>query len=125
MVPDALRACGERVESMTDHFADDTPDNVWLAEVGKRGWIILTKDRAIGRNIVEIVQLLRSGTHAFILTSGNQTGAEMVRAFTTALPTIKKIAAKFQPPFVGTITASGHVRVLMTHTQLIERASDP
>lgn len=48
-VPDALRAAGYRVESLATHFAADTPDEEWLREVGKKGWVVLTKDRRIQR----------------------------------------------------------------------------
>jgi len=42
-----LRSGGLSVERRADHFAPDTPDEVWLAEIGKRGWIALTHDRRI------------------------------------------------------------------------------
>jgi hypothetical protein len=31
------------VEIHDDHFPSDAKDEVWLAEVGIRGWIVLTK----------------------------------------------------------------------------------
>ena len=42
-----LKAGGLTVERHGDHFAPDTPDEAWLAEVGRRGWIVLTHDRRI------------------------------------------------------------------------------
>jgi hypothetical protein len=42
-----LAAEGLRVELHDDHFPQGTPDVVWLTEVGKRGWIVLTKDTRI------------------------------------------------------------------------------
>jgi hypothetical protein len=108
---------------MTDHFDQDTPDEVWIPNVGKRGWVIFSKDKAIRRNNIEIVQLLRSGTHSFILTSGNHTGPQMAEAFTTALPEIKNMIGKFRPPFVATVSPFGAVKVYMTYDQLIDRAS--
>ena len=125
IVPEAIRALGEEVALKTDHFDEDTPDEVWIPDVGKRGWIILSKDKNIRRNQIEIVQLLQSGTHSFVLTSGNQKGDQMAAAFVTAMPTIKDMIKKFRPPFVGTVTASGDVRVLMTHDALIDRVSNP
>jgi hypothetical protein len=47
IVPEALRAAGERVEIMEDHFAKNADDTVWVPDVGKRGWIILSGDRKI------------------------------------------------------------------------------
>jgi hypothetical protein len=42
-----LRSAGLLVEQHADHFASDAPDEVWLAEVGRRGWIALTHDQRI------------------------------------------------------------------------------
>jgi hypothetical protein len=45
VIPDALRAAGVQVELHDDHFPQDAQDQIWLAEAGKRGWIVLTKDK--------------------------------------------------------------------------------
>jgi hypothetical protein len=47
---DALRALGDRVEVHDDHFPKDATDEVWLADVGAKGWVILSKDDRIRRN---------------------------------------------------------------------------
>ncbi len=104
---------------MEDHFEKDTEDTVWVPEVGKRRWIILTKDKALRNNSLELVALLKSDTHSFILTSADQTGPQMAQAFVTALPQIDALVGKFQPPFVGTVSPAGAVNVFFTHDQLI------
>lgn len=43
-MPDALQSAGVRVERHRDHFSPDCEDSEWLAEVGRRGWVVLTKD---------------------------------------------------------------------------------
>jgi hypothetical protein len=58
-----LRAVGERVELKTDHFGQDTEDSEWLAKVGSWGWIVLSKDKHLKHNHIEIVALLKSGTY--------------------------------------------------------------
>ena len=40
--PEILRSNGLTVERHADHFASDTPDEVWLATIGERRWIGLT-----------------------------------------------------------------------------------
>ena len=42
-----LKSAGLRVERHADHFRHDTPDEKWLAEVGRRGWTALTHDGRI------------------------------------------------------------------------------
>jgi hypothetical protein len=48
VVPAALREQGlADVEIHDDHFAPDAPDPDILAEIGRRGWLFVTKDRRI------------------------------------------------------------------------------
>lgn len=123
IVRSALVALGARVELKEDHFFDDEDDTVWVPSVGQRGWIILTRDSRLRHNHLELIALMKAGTHSFILTSAEQTGPDMARAVTVAHPTMLALIAKFRPPFVGTITASGAVNVHFTHDQLIELIS--
>ncbi|SRR5213594_2610323 len=46
-VAEALRGAGANVEVHDDHFPQDATDETWLTEVGKKDWIVLTKDRRI------------------------------------------------------------------------------
>jgi hypothetical protein len=123
-VASALRAEGLHVEIQEDHFPQDTPDHVWVPEVGRRGWVILSKDSALRHNHIELVALLRSNTHSFILTSANQTGAAMGAAFVAAIPQMRRIIAKFQPPCVSAVTPSGVVNVYMPHDKLISQIAE-
>jgi len=84
----------------------------------------LSKDKHLRHNHIEIIELLRSGTHSFILTSGNFTGAEMAAAFVTALPDMKRMIAKFDPPFVATVTKAGAVKVHWTFDDLMGRVAE-
>ena len=44
MVADALRKAGESTTAHDEAFGQDTTDLEWLADVGRRGWVVLTKD---------------------------------------------------------------------------------
>ena len=111
-VPRALREAGARVELLVDHFERGAPDESWLAEAGRRGWIVLTKDKRIRRNAVERRALEESGVAAFVLTSGDMTGTEMGSAFVKALDRMIRLHRNHSPPFVGTVDRSGRVRML-------------
>ena len=52
-VADALHKTGAKVEVHDDHFPVGALDVEWLPIVGERGWLILTKDGAIGRRLLE------------------------------------------------------------------------
>lgn len=106
---EALRNAGATVELHRDHFADDAPDVEWLDVVGRRGWIVLTKDDAIRRNPLERRALLAANVRAFILTSQNMSGPEMAQLIANLLPRVARIARTTSPPFIALITRSAVV----------------
>jgi hypothetical protein len=63
----------------------------WLSDIGKKGWVVLTKDSQIRYRAPERQSLLNAGVAAFVLTSGNLTGDEMKQVFITAMPRIRKL----------------------------------
>jgi hypothetical protein len=76
---------------------------------------------ALRHNVIELAALLKSGTHSFLLTRQDLTGEEMGRAFVTALPQIKQIIAREQPPCICTVSPTGRVRLLVKHAGIIAR----
>jgi hypothetical protein len=81
----------------------------WLTEVGRRGWVVLTKDDAIRRNPLERRALLASNLRAFILTSQNMSGPDMAELVVRLRPRIETLARSRQPPFIALVTRSGVV----------------
>jgi uncharacterized protein with PIN domain len=75
MVAEALRAAGAKVEVHDDHFAQDAQDEVWLTEVGSKGWVVLTKDQRIRFRVIEREALKAAGVRAFVLTAGDISAA--------------------------------------------------
>ena len=67
VVPMGLRKAGLEVEVHDDHFAQNTPDQEWLPEIGKRRWVLLTKDMRIQTNAIERRTLLDNKVAAFML----------------------------------------------------------
>jgi hypothetical protein len=105
-VAEALKKMGATVEIHHDHFADDAPDLEWLAEVGRRGWVVLTKDDAIRRNPLERQALIAADVRAFILTSQNMSGPDMAELMTRLFSRIEKLARATPPPFIALVTRS-------------------
>ena len=66
-----LRAAGFQVEEHSAHFANDAPDAEWLAKAGRRGWVVLTKDKAVRRNVLELAAILAGDVACFSLGHGN------------------------------------------------------
>lgn len=112
VVADALRALRVKVEVHRDHFPPGTPDEHWLTEVGRRGWIVFSKDRRIKQRRLERRALSDAGVQAFLLTAADLSGADMASAFVVAWPRIAKVIAAGTKPLIATVSARGAVRIL-------------
>ena len=97
-----LKAAGLTVERHADHFADDAADEVWLAEVGKRGWIALTHDRRIRYKPNERDAVMRHGV-ALLVIVGNAPFAELAHAFVATIPRVEQFLAGHKPPFIAKV----------------------
>jgi len=106
-VAEALRAQGVTVEVHDDHFAADEPDVRWLAEIGLRRWVVLTRDYRLRFRPHELAALRSAKVRAFIARAGNLSGPDLAKLFVDSLPKITQYANDHQPPFIFRITASG------------------
>jgi uncharacterized protein with PIN domain len=61
IVAEALRKAGVH----DDHFKQDVTDTTWLTIVGKRKWVVLTKDRRIRFRAIERQALINAGALSF------------------------------------------------------------
>lgn len=109
----ALRDAGATVERARQHFTPGTPDEVWLAAVGKRGWIVFTRDKRIRFRALERESLIDARVRAFVFIGGNVTSADTAAALAKAFPKVVKIAASERPPFIYNIGRSGNVTKVM------------
>ena len=73
IVSRALTEAGIAHEIHLTHFEIGALDVEWLPEVGRRGWIVITKDKRISRNTLEVEALRNAGVGAFIFSSDNLT----------------------------------------------------
>ena len=108
---EALRTKGESVEVHDAHFPKDAPDVAWLCAVGRKGWVVLSKDDRIRLNEVERNALTEAGVAAFLLGRCDLTGPQMASAIIAALPTMKRALRRFPVPFIARISAGGAVSV--------------
>jgi hypothetical protein len=97
------------VEIHDDHFKRDEEDRVWLAAVGHRKWIVLTKDQRLRYRPVEIAALRSSGARVFVLVAGNLRGSDIASVFAAALPAMCRILHTREGPFIARIARSGKV----------------
>jgi hypothetical protein len=97
---------------LLDHFPSGTPDETWLAELGRRGWVLLTKDKDVRRRSVESSAMIRAGIASFVLSGGDLTGTAMASAFAGAYPRMRKLLRDYVPPFVAVVRPNGNVQLV-------------
>jgi hypothetical protein len=97
-----LKAGGLTVERHADHFASDAPDEVWLADVGKRGWIALTYDQRIRYKPNERDAVMRHGV-ALLIIVGKAPFPDLAHAFVATIPRIEQFLASHRAPFIAKV----------------------
>jgi hypothetical protein len=110
-VADALRSAGAVAHVHDDHFDVATPDEVWIAEVGRKGWLVLTKDKNLRRRPIEIEAIRAAGAKVFALGSGNRRGSEMAAIFVRHLDAMRRMAADSPGSLIVSVTANELRRV--------------
>lgn len=113
-VPTAMRARlqpGEQIQILHDLYPPDVKDEVWIPEVGAKGWIIVTKDKAIQRRPIEQNALLAASTAVFVFSRGGVKGDRIANALTIAMPAMRKATRRFAVPVLGRVNLAGEVYV--------------
>jgi PIN like domain len=107
LVPERLRAVDMLVESWEDHFKAGTEDSDWLPVVGERGWIVLTKDKAIRRKPWEMEKVVKHGVRMFTLPNGNMNAEQMAAIFLDNRLRMARVLHKNRFPFIATVFRDG------------------
>jgi hypothetical protein len=103
-VANAMVMAGAEVRVHDEYFAQDAPDEVWIPEVSKRGWVILTKDKNIRRRHGEREAALLSEARIFTLSSGGMRGSVMAAILIKHLETLELMALALTPPFLAVVS---------------------
>lgn len=110
--PRPLLDAGLLVELHDDHFAPDCPDEEWLAEIGRRGWIVITRDLRIRYRVVEREAVLANDVRVISLTARRLSAEDLGRAFAAAARTVERFVGRIPGPFIATMSASGDLRLV-------------
>jgi hypothetical protein len=106
-----LNNASVQYERHRDHFQLGELDTVWLPPVCEKRWIVLTKDKGIRYNQLEIRAIVDNKGREFFFRSGNWNGAKLAEILAKALPKMKRMAAKVDPPFIASLTEAGDVNL--------------
>ena len=104
--PESLRAAGVRVERHDDHFGPDTLDEEWIGEIGRRGWIAVTRDARIRYSPLALSVLIEFGTQLFVLV-GKLTTVEAAETFLKWRERIIETVVSERGPFIAKIRRDG------------------
>lgn len=108
--PQALKTLGLPVEFQHDkkpHFKENTPDDVWLAEVGKRNWIVFSHDQKFHLLPSELSAIKQHKVGCFYLWGANSGPWDKAKSFARAYEKILKAALESKKPFIYKVTKSG------------------
>jgi PIN like domain len=107
VVADALRAAGARVEVHIEHFEQNAPDTEWIPEVGRREWVLITKDQNIRRNPLERAAYQAAKLRGFVVTGKDMSGPELADLLVRSLPGMVRRAAGRRGPLLFSISRGG------------------
>ncbi|MDZ7703513.1 MAG: hypothetical protein U5L04_03395 [Trueperaceae bacterium] len=99
---EALRQANIKLEIHDKHFAQNTPDIVWIPQVSQQGWVIITADKHIRYRQIERQAVESSNARLFILKSA--TAERQAELFLNALPKIESFLQRHSGPFIAKVT---------------------
>lgn len=103
----ALALVRDDVEWLEPRFAHDTPDEDWLAEAGRQGWVVVTRDKRIRTRPRERQAINENATGCFILAQ-RQVPTPWA-ALKIVVPTLDEMVQRFAEtprPFIFTIDST-------------------
>ena len=90
-------------------------DAEFLPVIGQRNWILLTKDKNLRRNQLEVEAILNAGIRAFVVTATTLNHQQITELLLNAMPKICRVSRQ-RGPFVYNITATGTMSQLSRRT---------
>ncbi len=107
-IPQAIcQFSGYPAEMFVGNFEIDADDVDWLPVIGKRGWILITKDYGILTSPVEREALLNAGVRAFVFrrqTLSDRVTITMLKLF---MPRMIRTIDRYRAPFVYVLDETG------------------
>jgi PIN like domain len=110
-IREVLDYAGVKYQRHDSHFKTGEIDAVWLPRVAEEGWIILTKDKGIRYNELEIHEVIAHKARQFYFRQGNWSGVQMAEILSKALPKMRRLFQKVEAPFIASLTQSGEVHL--------------
>ena len=107
-----IRASGSSAQHPGGAFPFGTQDSDWLAECGKKGWIVLMRDKRVRRRSLERAAPVRARVGAFVLIAGQATASQTADTIERLLPKFANIFVSEPRPLLYTFGLRGSLRRL-------------
>lgn len=88
-------------------FAQDTPDDAWLAKVATEGWIVFSHDRKFHELLPEISAVKQYKAACFYLPGASSPLWDKVHYFMRGYDGIKARIGATKPPFIFNLSFAG------------------
>jgi hypothetical protein len=109
--PAILAASGFKVERHDEHFDPGTPDEEWLAGIGRRGWVAITHDKRIRHKPNELAAILAHRV-ALLVVVGRAPFPDLARSFVATRGPIERFTRSHSPPYIAKVYRPSPERVL-------------
>lgn len=100
--PTLLADAGMHVETHAAHFADNAPDEIWLPEVARFGWVVVTHDARMRYKTNELDAIMNNRV-ALLLVVGSAPHSELALSFLRTREKIERFVARATPPYIAKI----------------------
>jgi PIN like domain len=109
----ALQAVRSDVALLDEHFPRATPDEVWLAEVGRRGWLVILRDKNIRTRPGERRAILDNRVGGFCLTQKRDPNRwEYLKLLCQTLEEMLRLFAATPRPFLFGVDQGGTFKLM-------------
>ena len=110
IIADRLRSEGMKVEVHDDHLPLDAPDEDWVALVGRKRWVAVTKDKNVRYRAAELDAIRRHSARVMVIRMKNATGSDIAELLVKGRRRIARFSTKASASFVAGIYGSGTVK---------------
>lgn len=100
--PSVLKQAGFAVERHSDHFRPDCPDEEWLGEVGRRGWVAITHDSRIRYKPNERDAVVRHGVRLLVVV-GKAPHPTLAASFVATRSRVETFLDRTAAPFIAKV----------------------
>jgi hypothetical protein len=115
-LPEELKRHGFKVVPHRKLFPAGVDDEVWCREVGRLGYVALTKDSAMRSRPTERNAIRAGRLREFALCSGSMVAEAMAAAFIRARTSMEDLIHSRNGPFIARVSAAGKVTSTLIYT---------